>query len=108
MLPLPAADDGTGSDAAAAAAREAIERNHWYCGGVFKTYWAHHFHAVTHECYAVVSGASVLLLGVGPLDGEGDGDGEAGGKDGSRSRRGVEVQLGRGDVVVLPVSLIGT
>ncbi len=73
------------------AARQVIEGNHWFYGGIFKTYWAHHFHSVTHECYAVVAGRSRLLLGVGPLDGHGHGGG-------------VEVELGRGDAIVLPVS----
>ncbi|KAK5009375.1 hypothetical protein LTR16_004933, partial [Cryomyces antarcticus] len=32
--------------------RETLERNLWIQGGVFKHYPAHHFHSVTHECYA--------------------------------------------------------
>lgn len=83
---------------AADAARQGIEANHWCFGGIFRSYWAHHFHSVTHECYAVVAGRSRLLLGVGPWDGSGDeGGGEGEGK-------GVEVELGTGDVIVLPVS----
>ena len=69
--------------------RNALEKNHWMQGGVFKTYRAHHFHSVTHECYAVFSGSSRLLLGRGPLD-----DPEEGG---------VEVDVYRGDIIVLPV-----
>jgi uncharacterized protein YjlB len=79
---------------AKATARAAVERNHWRYGGTFKTYWKHHFHSVTHECYAVVGGRSRLLLGVGPPGtgsrGEGDGQGET-------------VELIRGDVIILPV-----
>jgi uncharacterized protein YjlB len=107
----------TGSDlataatpaAAAAAARDLIERNHWFYGGTFKTYWRHHFHSVTHECYAVVRGQSRMLLGVGPLDcevedDEDEGREEEGGK-GEAERKGVEVVVGEGDVIVLPVSV---
>jgi uncharacterized protein YjlB len=74
----------------ATSTRSLIERNHWVQGGVFKTYKAHHFHSVTHECYAVFKGKSRLLLGRGPLD-----DAE---KDG-----GVEVDVEVGDIIVLPV-----
>ncbi len=94
----PSDEEGSPAPSAADAARQAIERNHWYYGGIFKTYWAHHFHSVTHECYAVVAGRSSLLLGVGPLDVDMDVDGRRG------ERNGVEVELGRGDVIVLPVS----
>ena len=73
----------------AASTRDALEKNHWMQGGVFKTYRAHHFHSVTHECYAVFSGSSRLLLGRGPLDDPAEG--------------GVEVDVNRGDIVVLPV-----
>jgi len=71
--------------------QDALEPNHWFKGGVFKTYTAHHFHSVTHECYAVFRGRSRLLLGRGPLDNAG----RAGG---------VEVEIGEGDCIVLPVS----
>ncbi|ERF69880.1 hypothetical protein EPUS_05422 [Endocarpon pusillum Z07020] len=91
-------EEGSPAFSAAGAARQAIEANHWYYGGIFKSYWAHHFHSVTHECYAVVAGRSRLLLGVGPLDGGVD---EGGRK---RERNGVQVELGTGDVIVLPVS----
>ena len=43
--------------------RSALEANNWIQGGVFKHYPAHHFHSVTHECYAVFNGSSRLLLG---------------------------------------------
>lgn len=88
-------EEGSPAFSAADAARHAIEANHWCYGGIFRSYWAHHFHSVTHECYAVVAGRSRLLLGVGPWDGGGDEGGE---------RKGVEVELGTGDVIVLPVS----
>jgi len=69
--------------------RDAIERNHWIKGGVWKAYTAHHFHSVTHECYAVFKGKSRLLLGRGPLDDPADG--------------GAEVDVEAGDIIVLPV-----
>jgi uncharacterized protein YjlB len=69
--------------------RALIEANRWFQGGVFKTYSAHHFHSVTHECYAVFKGRSTLLLGRGPLDDVNDG--------------GVEVDVEVGDIIVLPV-----
>jgi uncharacterized protein YjlB len=49
---------------------------------------SHHFHSVTHECYGVFKGSSRLLLGRGPLDDE---------------KCGKEVDVGVGDVIVLPV-----
>lgn len=71
--------------------RDTIEPNRWLQGGVFKTYKTHHFHSVTHECYAVFRGRSRLLLGRGPLDGDEEGNG------------GQIVELGAGDAIVLPV-----
>jgi uncharacterized protein YjlB len=76
------------SPPSAASARDALEKNHWIQGGVFKTFRTHHFHSVAHECYAVFSGSSRLLLGRGPLD---DPEG------------GVEVDVQSGDIIVLPV-----
>ncbi|ORX93203.1 hypothetical protein BCR34DRAFT_500097 [Clohesyomyces aquaticus] len=76
----------------AASTRATLEKNAWTQGGVFKTYRAHHFHSVTHECYAVFKGESRLLLGRGPLDREEDGGA-------------VEVDLRRGDVIVLPAGV---
>lgn len=67
--------------------KKAIEPNHWLYGGTWKAYPTHHFHSVTHECYAVFKGRSRLLLGRGPLDEDG----------------GVEVDVGSGDIIVLPV-----
>ena len=74
----------------AASIRGIIEQNHWHQGGIFKTYTAHHFHSVTHECYAVFKGSSRLLLGRGPLD---------------KAEGGVEVDLSVGDIIVLPVGV---
>ena len=73
----------------AASTRDALEKNSWLQGGVFKTYRAHHFHSVTHECYAIFKGSSRLLLGRGPLDDPNDG--------------GIEVDVSVGDIIVLPV-----
>jgi uncharacterized protein YjlB len=80
------------TDPTALTTREVIEKNNWLQGGVFKTYKAHHFHSVTHECYAVFKGKSRLLLGRGPLDDPSDG--------------GVEVDVRVGDIIVLPVRKI--
>ncbi|KAI9714588.1 MAG: hypothetical protein M1812_006393 [Candelaria pacifica] len=74
----------------ASTTREALEKNNWLQGGVFKTFTAHHFHSVTHECYAVFKGSSKLLLGRGPLD---DPEG------------GIEVDVRIGDVIVLPAGV---
>ncbi|OCK77354.1 hypothetical protein K432DRAFT_428070 [Lepidopterella palustris CBS 459.81] len=74
----------------AVSTRDALEKNLWLQGGVFKTYRTHHFHSVTHECYAVFKGSSRLLLGRGPLD---DTEG------------GVEVDVSVGDIIVLPAGV---
>jgi uncharacterized protein YjlB len=66
-----------------------MEPNGWLKGGIFAHYPAHHFHSVTHECYAVFKGRSKLLLGKGPLDEEG----------------GLEVEIGEGDAIVLPAGV---
>jgi len=68
-----------------------IEPNDWLKGGVFKHYGAHHFHSVTHECYAVFKGHSRLLLGRGPLDPESEDD--------------LLVDLKEGDAIVLPAGV---
>ena len=68
-----------------------IEPNDWLMGGVFKHYGAHHFHSVTHECYAVSKGCSRLLLGRGPLDEELEDD--------------LVVDLKEGDAIVLPAGV---
>lgn len=75
----------------AASTRDALEKNSWLQGGVFKTYRAHHFHSVTHECYAIFKGSSRLLLGRGPLDDPNDG--------------GIEVDVSVGDIIVLPAGV---
>lgn len=71
--------------------RNTIEPNNWLQGGIWKHYGASHFHSVTHECYAVFSGSSRLLLGRGPLDEPSPSD--------------VEVVLGTGDIIVLPAGV---
>jgi uncharacterized protein YjlB len=72
----------------AESARELIEKNHWFQGGIWKAFKTHHFHSVTHESYAAFKGRSRLLLGRGPLDSE---------------DAGMEVDIEAGDVIVLPV-----
>ena len=69
---------------------ETIEANGWLKGGTFKHYPTHHFHSVTHECYAAFQGSSRMLLGRGPLDD----------RDGS-----VEVDVQAGDIIVLPAGV---
>ena len=123
VLPFPDSDssltgsDGYGSGSSAAtdaeeAMRRAIECNRWIKGGTFKTFWAHHFHTLTHECYAVFRGRSRFLLGKGPLDVDRSGTGERGvvggggeekGRDGLEENGLVTVDLEKGDVIVLPV-----
>jgi uncharacterized protein YjlB len=68
-----------------------IEPNDWIKDGVFKHYPVHHFHSVTHECYAVFKGRSRLLLGRGPLDAEDEED--------------LRVDLNVGDAIVLPAGV---
>lgn len=85
------------SPADPATARAALEANAWLQGGVFKAFTRHHFHSVTHECYAVVRGGSRLVLGVGPLDGSAREEGE-------KETKGVEVDVEAGDIIVMPVS----
>ncbi|KAH6682851.1 hypothetical protein B0J14DRAFT_133085 [Halenospora varia] len=70
---------------------ETIEPNNWFKGGVFKHYRSHHFHSVTHECYAVFKGHSRLLLGRGPLDPENEDD--------------LLLELKKGDAIVLPAGV---
>ncbi|CAG8979216.1 hypothetical protein HYALB_00013143 [Hymenoscyphus albidus] len=71
----------------------AIQPNGWYTGGQWKAYYQAHFHAVTHECYGVISGAAIFSLGNAP----GEKDVGADGKE-----IGVKVRFERGDVFVLP------
>jgi len=68
-----------------------IEPNDWLKGGVFKHYPTHHFHSVTHECYAAFKGHSRLLLGRGPLDPETEND--------------LVVELREGDAIILPAGV---
>lgn len=90
--PLPALIyRGVLSNPTPSSVRAAIEANHWLQGGSFKTYTAHHFHSVTHECYAVFKGKTRLRLGKGPLDDE--------------NVPNVEVDLFTGDVIILPAGV---
>jgi uncharacterized protein YjlB len=68
-----------------------VEQNKWLKGGIFRHYGAHHFHSVTHECYAVFKGCSTVLLGRGPLD--------------PNSGEYAVVDLKRGDAIVLPAGV---
>jgi uncharacterized protein YjlB len=77
------------------AIRAAMEPNHWIKGGVFKHYPSHHFHSLTHECYAVFKGRSRLLLGRGPLDTPEDSDNDVG----------IQVTVNTGDAIVLPAGV---
>ncbi|KAJ4524516.1 hypothetical protein HRR78_004636 [Exophiala dermatitidis] len=91
LEPASASQDGDAQALSADSLRNQIEQNKWRYGGVFKHYPTHHFHSVTHECYAVFKGRSRLLLGRGPLDEANDGHGK-------------EVELRAGDIIVLPGS----
>ncbi|GAB7343370.1 hypothetical protein MBLNU457_1410t1 [Dothideomycetes sp. NU457] len=51
-----------------ATAIEYLEKNQWSHGGTFKHFPQHHFHTVTHECYAIFKGSTRYLFGKGPLD----------------------------------------
>lgn len=83
-----------------------IESNHWLVGGQWKAYTAAHFHSVTHECYAVFRGRSVLRLGVGPLDVAPTDNQADPPMPGDYNKKGIEVGLAAGDIVVLPVCQI--
>ncbi|OJD40316.1 cupin domain protein [Diplodia corticola] len=74
-----------------------IEPNGWYKGGQWKTFKKAHFHANTHECYGILRGSSVYMLGVGGAD-LGD-EGEPG--EGKGTRFFAEA----GDVFVLPAGI---
>jgi len=106
-LPTPPSDATT---------RASIESHGWFHGGTFKTFARSHFHSVTHECYAVVRGGSLLRVGARGrgVGARGEGDGDYGGVMGRETREeeeeeeeeegGVQVEVGVGDVIVLPVS----
>lgn len=68
----------------------ALEQNDWMHGGTFKHYPAHHYHSITHECYAVFRGSTRFLYGKGPLD---------------EDVAGLEVELKAGDIIVHPAGV---
>lgn len=71
-----------------------IEPNDWLIGGQWKTYKTPHFHAMAHECYAIIRGSSTYLLGKSESDNETDENGKP---------TGVQLHVQVGDVFVLPV-----
>ena len=73
-----------------ATAIEHLEKHQWSHGGTFKHFPQHHFHTVTHECYAILKGSTRFLFGKGPLD---------------EGTEGVEVDLRAGDVIVDPAGV---
>jgi len=73
-----------------ATAIEYLEKNQWSHGGTFKHFPQHHFHTVTHECYAIFKGSTRYLFGKGPLD---------------EDVKGIEVDLHAGDVIVDPAGV---
>ena len=73
-----------------ASAVEALEKNQWTHGGTFKHFPTHHFHSITHECYAIYKGSTRFLFGKGPLD---------------EDVNGIEVDLQAGDVIVDPAGV---
>lgn len=78
-----------------ASVKAAIEPNQWFRGGQWKAYYHAHFHAITHECYGVISGAAIFNLGKSPLDDEFNEKGD---------KNGIQIRFNKGDVFVLPVS----
>lgn len=96
-----------GRELSAETARATLEQNQWLQGGVFGHYPAHHYHSVTHECYAVFSGRSRFLLGKGPLDSSSDDDGKGNSSSSasSASSEGIEVDLAAGDIIVQPAGV---
>ena len=79
-----------GESPTAASLKTQIEPNRWLKGGQWKAYLTAHYHSITHECYAVFAGRSDILLGRSPVD--------------DKDVPGVKVELGKGDIIVLPVS----
>lgn len=80
-------------------ALNAVETSEWPKGGHWKiakeTLAATpHYHATTHEAYAVLNGSGTYLLGKSPLDPETDGSGRP---------VGVKFTARAGDVFVFPV-----
>ncbi|KAF2223473.1 hypothetical protein BDZ85DRAFT_261644 [Elsinoe ampelina] len=68
----------------------ALEKNDWIHGGTFKHYPTHHYHTVTHECYAIFNGTTRYLIGKGPLDDD---------------VPGIELDLEAGDLVIQPAGV---
>ncbi|PKY01820.1 hypothetical protein P168DRAFT_292877 [Aspergillus campestris IBT 28561] len=66
------------------------ERNHWERRGEWGAIWEAHFHPNTHECYGVLQGQSILVLGR---------------ERHAESTGGVEVDVRAGDVVVVPAGV---
>ncbi|KAF4548066.1 Hypothetical protein D9617_32g091860 [Elsinoe fawcettii] len=73
-----------------ASTKAALEKNDWIQGGVFKHYPTHHYHTVTHECYAIFKGSTRYLIGKGPLD---------------EDIPGIELDLAAGDLVIQPAGV---
>ncbi|TEA15694.1 Uncharacterized protein C8034_v002302 [Colletotrichum sidae] len=83
------------------AAVKAVESNEWIKGGHWKIAGEKlaataHYHATTHEAYAVLRGSGTYLLGKSPLDGEADESG---------SPVGVKFTARAGDVFAWPAGV---
>ncbi|KAH7268919.1 hypothetical protein MRS44_010871 [Fusarium solani] len=77
--------------------QEWIEKNGWLRAGiVWPAIYRRHFHPNVHECYAVLSGSSEVLMGVGKLDEAATPESEA------SSQLGLLLTLREGDVIVHP------
>lgn len=71
-----------------------IEPNRWFKGGQWKTNKTPHFHSIAHECYGIIKGSTTYILGKAPMDPTLDDHGRP---------HGMELRVGVGDVLVLPV-----
>ena len=71
------------------AVRALLQGNGFLVYGYYGHIGLKHYHSNTHECYCIVNGSSTFVLGRGPDD---------------DTSIGKEVQVEKGDVLILPVS----
>ncbi|KAH6986463.1 hypothetical protein BKA56DRAFT_613833 [Ilyonectria sp. MPI-CAGE-AT-0026] len=76
-----------------------VEQHGWdRKGHVWEAFYKRHFHPNSHECYGVVSGSSVVLMGAGTSD-------ETEGRDPHDSTSkavGIRLTLRQGDLIIHP------
>ncbi|GME33277.1 uncharacterized protein K452DRAFT_234076 [Neofusicoccum parvum] len=73
-----------------------IEPNGWLKGGQWKAYYVAHFHSNAHECYGVIKGSNVYLLGKSDIDPDVDEKGQ---------EYGLKLFVQKGDVFVFPAGI---